>query len=161
MLKLLKFQARCPQRTEFLILAGISGLSVCFSFFSELVFGQPPCLLCLVQRGLHSLLFAIALVGAFSYLKTVSRRCCQAALIASCLVAGYHSLIQLNLVKDRCKTHSQVEDIAAYKSLLIGSEKSRPSCSEEVWKVGGIPISAINGILSILLLGFRKKPSII
>jgi disulfide bond formation protein DsbB len=156
MQKLLKFQSRVSQKLSFLIIAGVSGLSVCISFFMELIFGQIPCLLCLVQRGLHGLLFALAVIGAFSYIKTLSLKCCQGLLIASCLVAGYHSLVQLKLVKDRCKNHSQVEDFASYKDLLLESGKRRPSCSEDIWKIGPIPISMVNGLLSLLLLSLAR-----
>lgn len=157
MRKLLKFQDRIPEKMRFLFVAGVSGLSVCISFFIELVFGQIPCLLCLIQRGLHGLLFAIALIGAFSYIRHLLRKCCQSVLIASCLVAGYHSLVQFKLVKDRCKSDTQIENLTSYKSLLMESKKRRPSCSEDVWKIGPIPISMMNGILSILLLSLTRR----
>lgn len=152
MQKLLKFQGNVTPKTRFLIIACASGLSVCISVLMELAFEKIPCLFCLIQRGIHGLLFAIALIGTFSSIKSLSRKCCRGVLIASCLVAGYHSLVQLKLVKDRCKTHSQIEDFASYKSLLMESKKNRVSCSEDIWKIGPIPISVMNGLLSISLL---------
>lgn len=157
MQKLLKYQNSFTIQTRFLIVAGFSAFSVCMSFFLEFVLGQIPCLLCLAQRGLHGLLFAIALMGVCIYSKTVFRRCCQGLLIASCLVAGYHCMVQLNLVKDRCKRHSQVGDFESYKNLLLESRKTRPSCSEATWGIGPIPISGVNGIISFFLLVFISR----
>lgn len=152
MQRLLKFQDKDPLKTGFLIIAGVSGLSVCISFFMEFVFGQIPCLLCLIQRGLHGLLFGIAAIGLFVCQKPGIRRGCQIVLIFSCAVAGYHALVQFKIVKDRCKTTSRVEDISSYKNLLVASGKNRPSCSENSWKIGVVPISVINGVVSFLLL---------
>lgn len=157
MQKLLKYQNSLTIQTRFLIVAGFAALSVSMSFFLEFGLGQMPCLLCLAQRGIHGLLFVIALMGICIYSKTVFRRCCQGLLIASCLVAGYHSMVQLNLVKDRCKRHSQVGDFESYKNLLLESRKTRPSCSEATWGIGPIPISGVNGLLSFCLLILISK----
>lgn len=152
MQKLLKFRDRIISQPKFLIIAGYSALSICISFFLEFVVGQIPCLLCLVQRGLHISLFATVLMGVYMHSKSFFRRCCQGLLIASCLVAGYHSLVQLDLVKDRCKRPSQLDDFESYKNMLMESKKTRPSCSESFWGIGPIPISGVNGILSFFLL---------
>lgn len=159
MWKLPKFQNRISQKSNFLMIAGTSGLAICASLCAEFIFGKIPCFLCLIQRGLYGLLLAITIVGIFSHLNALCRKFCMVLLVASSLVAGYHTLVQLKIVKDRCKNHFQVESITSYKDLLLESKISRPSCSEDIWKIGYIPISGINGILSIFLfiLIWRKR----
>lgn len=135
------------------MIAGVAALSICASMLMEFIGSRIPCSLCLVQRGLHCLLLTAALVGVFSSLGNLARRSCQAILIIGSMVATYHTLVQLKIVKDRCKSHFEVEDFASYKNLLIASQKSRPSCSEDPWKFGPFPISGINGLISACLIG--------
>lgn len=128
--------------SPFTLMLVASCLAVALSLFAEFVLQQPPCFLCLVQRGLYCLLAGVALM----------RRswCAFFVLLISCAVAAYHSLVQFNVLKDRCAAKVQIEDIASYREFLAANKM--PSCAE-TWRVGFMPVSLLNGLYSLTLLG--------
>lgn len=134
----------------------VSGCAAALSFLAEFGFGMTPCSLCLVQRGLHLALFV------FSALFLVTRKrffplFCLILLAGSVFVALYHTLLQLGILQDRCQTAVRVTDLASYKEALSASIPCKES-----WKLGSIPVSALNAILAggmLILTLLKRKPS--
>ena len=157
MLKLLKLRLDLPFKIRFFLISLVAGLAICLSLLLEYFSDQLPCYLCLIQRWIYISLLPLSLIGTFSKRKEAVRRCCQIILVMGLLVSGYHTLVQLKLVKDRCLT-PKIENLTAYKNLLNRNSKQRPSCSKSVWKIGPFPLPILNGLLSFILLILTKNP---
>ncbi len=131
-----------------------SGLALSFSLIAELYFRFTPCHLCQVQRGIHFLLIASSLASLILSkrygLQQWIHRGCLIVLTSSTILASYHTLIQLGLAKDRCKQQVKISDVSSYQALMLNPLKK--GCSESGWKLGKIPISALNAGLSLCLL---------
>lgn len=130
----------------------VSCMAVSSSFFVEIWLKKQPCFLCQIQRVLYLLLIPVALIGIFSPLITLGKRCCILLLIASCLVSSYHSLVQFKVIRDKCQIDLRINDPESYKSMLLKTNNLKTSCSKISWIILGIPISVINNLISITLL---------
>ena len=157
MLKSLKSLSRSGQDQMFLSIIVVSGLAISGSLFAEFFLAKSLCFLCLTQRCLYLLLLVMAVIGFLTLRKQFVKRICQGLLILLCLVSTYHTLVELKILKDRCKTTHRIEDISSYKSMLMESKSTRVSCSENSWEIGKIPISTMNGVLSLVLFGLLSR----
>ena len=163
--KLLWLTNKMSWKSAFLAILGTSALAISCSLFAEFFLNKIPCLLCLVERGMYCVLLVASFIGAFFLTRRhLARRFCQGLLIGSFAISMYHSLVQSELLPDRCKISSQIEDLSSYKNLLLKGKGNRPSCSEASWKIGLVPIPIINGVVSVLLFSLllkdRKKATI-
>jgi disulfide bond formation protein DsbB len=160
MLRLSKLQNRLSQRAVFVVIALTCGMAILSSIFTEHVLRLSPCYLCSLQRGAYCLLFCVATAGRYLPLAAMLRVACVAILLFLSGISSYHTLVQLKIVKDRCGSQVQIGDVTSYKHLLL--EQRRPTCSEMPWKIGPVPIAALNGCISLALLGLmlvgRKNP---
>ncbi len=120
------------------------------SFIAEHLFSIQPCQLCWVQRVFYLALIPTAVLGFF-YKKT-GRTLCALLLAGNLFAAAYHTLIQFGILDDRCKTVLSVRDSDSYLALL--SEKR--SCADS-WKIFQIPVSALNGLMSVGLMVLLKR----
>lgn len=145
---------RLPLGSRFFVILVISGLAISGSFFAQFVLGKTPCFLCLVQRTSYCLLLATAGIGFFLPFKFLANISCRVILIFLCLVSVYHNLVYFKFLKDRCISKTEVIDIESYKMHLTQNRNDRVSCSENIWKVGSVPISIINIFISFFLLYF-------
>ena len=143
------------QESTLTVTLAVSCLAVSGSLFAEFVLDK----LCIIQRGLWLLLLGAAAFGFFLTRKSIAKRVCQALLVGLCVVSIYHSLVQFKILRDRCTVDIEVSDLAAYRTLILKSEKAKPPCSEEIFNIGGIPIPVFSGITSILLLGLWNRPN--
>ena len=138
----------------FALILGVSISSALLSLFIEFGLHMKPCFLCSLQRYIYVSLIPLSSLGFFRFHKT-ARFACIALLSLSALVATYHTLIQYNLVADRCKSAYSVNTADDYKKLLAKGE-----CSAHQLTIGDFPASLWNGVVSTALLGglaFRKR----
>jgi len=150
--KLYSLKTRVSTKSALSAVFGISALTLCISLFAELFLSKNPCFLCLVERWVYCLLLGPAFIGiSFPNWQRFAKRCCQGLLILSFTVSAYHSLVQFQILLDRCQTSRKVEDLSSYKTMLLSHAKKRPSCSEVSWKIGIVPMPIVNAALSILL----------
>lgn len=133
---------------RFWILWFISMIGLSLSFCAEFIWSFAPCLLCLTQRILYGLLAVFSFLGVLKHSKMASRGCLILLAVNFC-VASYHTLVQLEIVTDRCRRTPRVENAAAYRNFLL---ENRPSCAEKQWTFEKIPIPALNGLVSLALL---------
>ncbi len=120
------------------------------SFLAEHLFSIQPCQLCWAQRAFYLALIPTAFLGLF-YKKT-GRTLCLLLLAANLFVAAYHSLIQFGILDDRCKTGLEVKDSKSYLAALA----KKKSCADS-WRIFEIPVSVLNGLLSIGLMVLLKR----
>ncbi len=129
----------------------LSGISVTLSIYFEYFENIAPCRLCIIQRTIHGILIAVSTMGVFYRFKNLSIKICQGLLGISFLVASYHSLIQMGVLKDRCNTALEFNDIASFKTLLTNPPLP---CSKTPIQFLNIPIQILNACLSLLVFSF-------
>jgi disulfide bond formation protein DsbB len=157
MWKLSVLKTNRPSKSTFSAIFFAACLALSVSFFVEFFLEKRPCFLCTIQRALYLSLLVSTLIGIVSSFTAMAKMLCQISLICIFAVAGYHSLIQFEVIKDTCKTESKIGDIESYKKLLLKTENSAPSCSDNSWSIGGIPLSIINGLMALGLFCFLNR----
>jgi disulfide bond formation protein DsbB len=122
------------------LLAIFACLAAGASFYAEHVWQYVPCTLCLIQRWLYIGLIPLTLMQG-----RLARWGTGLLLYGMICVAGYQTLIQMGVLKDRCKViPAQVSEALLFTA----------GCAK-AWKLYGVPIAAINGLFAsgwILLL---------
>lgn len=144
-------------KKNFGLLFVISLSTVLFSFFIEIGLRKEPCMLCKIQRILYILLGISSLLGMRGIYSAISKRCCIGLLLALCLTASYHSLVQFGVLKDRCQIYSKVSNPQSYKELLLAPNKAQSTCSEKSLAFRGIPLSSMNVLISFSLILTLKR----
>lgn len=140
---------RIASKWLFLIPLGIAACALLASFAAEYIFHLAPCSLCQTQRFLYGFLAALATLGVLSSHKELFSIGCKITLALIFAVSFYHSLVQLEILEDRCKGQPKVVDLASFKASL---EKQFVPCSESSWDIYNVPFPVINCIFSGLLL---------
>lgn len=120
------------------------------SFLAEHLFSIQPCQLCWAQRAFYLALIPTAFLGFFN--KKTGKALCLLLLAGNLFIAAYHTLIQFGILDDRCKTGIAVRDSASYLTML----QEKRSCADS-WKIFEIPVSALNGLMSIGLMVLLKR----
>lgn len=139
-------------RKAFFGAGNISTLALGSSYFVEFGLHYQPCFLCLIQRALYFLLFLAALTGILTPFKSWSKRICLILLALNFSTASYHTLVQLKIVKDRCKSPGNVENVNSYREILAA--KKKPGCSEDLWEIASVPVPALNALVSLSFFCF-------
>ena len=135
----------------FLVLLVVSCIALGGSFALEFAFSEKPCSLCLLQRGVYLGLAPLAVCGLAARFQRLVRVCCLVLLCAGALIAFYHTLVQIGIVKDRCKKEMAVHSVESFLDML---QKPQKGCAER----GGLaPLSMLNGIVLVGLVVFRAR----
>lgn len=152
MWKLLQLKNKWSLKTLFTTVFFLSCLALIFSFYMELVIGIAPCFLCRIQRYIYFFLVPASLIGGFTFLKSIGRKCCILFFALGCLVSFYHSLVQFGILSDKCQTQTNINSSDEYKKLLLNKDWERIPCSSRSWDIQKIPISVFNGMISVFFL---------
>ena len=156
MLKLLTQPINRSLKLLFSVIFLTSVVALILSFFVEFFSNLTPCLLCNIQRGIYGLLGFSSLSGIVCSFTNLSKRLCQICLMLLLIVASYHTLVQFGILRDRCRTETQVESIEAYKKSLEAS-KASSGCADSAWKILNVPISVWNGLLALSFLALFSQ----
>jgi len=132
------------------LIGSVAGVAASLSFFAEFGLKHPPCLLCTIQRILWLSTLSLAILNPI--FKTSAKKLILLLLALNLCTASYHTLVQLNMIEDRCKTNLQIKDEDAYAEILKKGETR--GCSEDGWKIAKIPAPLFNGMVCISLLYF-------
>ena len=131
----------------------IATIVLSLSFFVEFALGYPPCFLCWVQRALWMGLLFLALLQILA--KCKARKWIILLLFLNLSIATYHSLIQFNILEDRCKAALHVKDPADFMAAL--TKNPSRGCSEKSWDFLGVPAPLLNLGASLVLLSFTSS----
>lgn len=119
------------------------------SFAAEHLFSIQPCQLCWAQRAFYVALIPTAFFGFF--FRKMGRTLCGVLLAGNLFAASYHTLVQYGVLEDRCKA-ARVKDAESYLAAL----SVKGSCADS-WKIFQIPVSALNGLMSVGLMVLLRR----
>ena len=122
--------------------------ALALSFGIELIAEVKPCHLCLWQRASYFVLFILVSIGIFIQNKKIVLSLVLATFLVSFLIASYHLAIQYGILNDTCKI-KELANINDFEKMLF--EPVIP-CAKVGWAIGGIPMSAINAVTSLICL---------
>tara|TARA_Y100000588_G_C14030830_1_gene828561 strand:+ start:244 stop:537 length:294 start_codon:yes stop_codon:yes gene_type:complete len=73
----------------------------------------------------------------------------QLTLLISAIVSGYHFLVQMGLIADKCiASINQFESPKEFLNYI----QNHTSCSKISWSILGLPVSGLNFLLSLIFL---------
>jgi disulfide bond formation protein DsbB len=131
----------------------IAAFAASLSFYREFGLNHSPCLLCAIQRTLWlGLLFTAIFSTLF---KPFAKRLIPLLLALNLSVASYHTLVQLKIIEDRCKTDLQIQNKDAYAAIL--KKGGAVGCAEDSWRIAKIPAPALNGVVCLALLIWHRR----
>ncbi len=122
-------------------------LILAFSFYQQYVVKIEPCTLCLWQRYIFILIFAISPIGFIQRFNSYIRKILVFIFLMGLGLAIYHTLVQFGWLTDRCVMTQKIENMNDFMKML---EKPHTSCATTGWKLFGLSASIYNGALSFL-----------
>jgi len=143
--------------SPFLLVSVASILILASSYFAEFILQLSPCFLCQVQRTLWLAILPVAVLGAF-IIRKIAKIGIISILTLNLSVSSYHTLVQLKVIEDRCKSEVEIRNREMFTAIL--KKEPAQGCSDP-WKIGMIPAPVLNGAVSLVLLYFiyRRRSS--
>lgn len=138
-----------PNENKFFSCVGLFSFScLALSLIQEFAYKIDPCYLCNLQRLVYIAIVVFCLFGYFISLKRIALTLISGAFLIGFLISTYHLFVQLGLITDICSV-PKVESLEEFQQLILNPSATKP-CSIISWKFIGLPISAINALISAL-----------
>ena len=125
------------------------------SIFLEFGYGERPCSLCLWQRWPFLFAIAISLFGIMTRFQIVSLWALVGIFTFEVGISSFHLLVQNGIVVDPCIVPKVANANDFWKML-----NAPPPCSKVSWKILGIPASAINLTISLLVTFYNADTAL-
>lgn len=142
---------------KFIIVAAISLVILCFSFYQEYIQKVDSCYLCKLQRIPYLLILIFFILNVLNTWRSSYIRCVLNGILSLSIgLAFYHAAIQYGLLNDQCAVLNNFQNDEEFFTFL---EKPMVSCALIKWKLGGLSASIWNMITTfflILILNFKK-----
>ena len=131
-------------------------IAILSAIYIEKVLGYLPCKLCIYQRIPYFLILLVCSTSFFMEYRNIHFYTIFFLLVASFLIASFHSLVERGLIEYNSGCSSSINDFESIENLRNHLESvALAKCDEIIFSIMGLSLANINSLISFSLVLFN------